>query len=58
MLCNPRCRLVVQALAQFRFGGERYEFIMQPAPAQRKVYAMVMDSQFVLGATLSDSDFR
>ena len=47
-----------QTLVQLRFGGERYEFISQPAPAQRKVYAMVMDSQSVLGAALSDSDFR
>jgi len=45
-------------LAQLRFGGERYEFINQPAPGLRHMYDMVMDSQNVLGASLFDSDFR
>lgn len=45
-------------LAQLRFGGERYEFITQPAPALRAMYDMVMDSQRVLGASLFDSGFR
>ena len=45
-------------LAQLRFGGERYEFITQPAPGLRAMYDMVMDSQTVLGASLFDSGFR
>jgi len=45
-------------LSQLRFGGERYEFITQPASNLRLMYDMVMDSQNVLGASLSDSDFR
>jgi uncharacterized protein YPO0396 len=45
-------------LAQLRFGGERYEFITQPAVNLRLMYDMVMDSQKVLGTSLSDSDFR
>lgn len=45
-------------LAQLRFGGERYEFITQPAPGLRAMYDMVMDSQSVLGASLFDSGFR
>ncbi len=45
-------------LSQLRFGGERYEFITQPAPNLRLMYDMVIDSQNVLGASLSDSDFR
>ena len=35
-----------------RFGGERYEFITQPATNLRGMYDMVMDSQSVLGASL------
>ncbi len=45
-------------LAHLRFGGERFEFISQPAPALRQVYDMIMDSQSVLGDSLFDSDFR
>jgi uncharacterized protein YPO0396 len=45
-------------LSQLRFGGERYEFITQPAANLRGMYEMVMDSQSVLGASLFDSDFR
>ena len=45
-------------LAQLRFGGERYEFITQPAPGLRAMYDMVMDSQNILGASLFESDFR
>jgi uncharacterized protein YPO0396 len=45
-------------LSQLRFGGERYEFITQPATNLRGMYDMVMDSQSVLGASLFDSDFR
>lgn len=45
-------------LSQLRFGGECYEFITQPAANLRLMYDMVMDSQNVLGASLSDSDFR
>jgi uncharacterized protein YPO0396 len=45
-------------LSQLRFGGERYEFITQPASNLRLMYDMVMDSQKVLGTSLSDSDFR
>ena len=45
-------------LSQLRFGGERYEFITQPAANLRLMYDMVMDSQNVLGTSLSDSDFR
>ncbi len=45
-------------LSQLRFGGERYEFITQPAANLRLMYDMVTDSQNVLGASLSDSDFR
>jgi uncharacterized protein YPO0396 len=45
-------------LSQLRFGGERYEFVTQPAPNLRLMYSMVMDSQNVLGTSLSDSDFR
>jgi len=41
-----------------RFGGERFEFINQPAPALRQVFDMVMDSQQVMGDSLFDSDFR
>lgn len=45
-------------LSQLRFGGERYEFITQPATNLRLMYDMVMDSQKVLGTSLSDSNFR
>lgn len=45
-------------LTHLRFGGERFEFISQPAPALRQVYDMIMDSQSVLGDSLFDSDFR
>lgn len=45
-------------LANLRFGGERFEFINQPAPALRQVFDMVMDSQRVMGDSLFDSDFR
>jgi len=45
-------------LANLRFGGERFEFIHQPAPALRQVFDMVMDSQQVMGDSLFDSDFR
>lgn len=45
-------------LNKLRFGGERYEFIVSPAPDLRHVYDMIMDSQAVLGASLFDSDFR
>jgi len=45
-------------LSQLRFGGERYEFITQPATNLRGMYDMVIDSQIVLGASLFDSDFR
>ena len=45
-------------LSQLRFGGERYEFITQPAANLRLMYDMVMASQKVLGTSLSDSDFR
>jgi uncharacterized protein YPO0396 len=45
-------------LANLRFGGERFEFINQPAPALRQVYDMLMDSQQVMGDSLFDSDFR
>jgi uncharacterized protein YPO0396 len=45
-------------LAQLRFGGERYEFINQPAAGQRLMYDMVMDSQNVLGTSLFDAGFR
>jgi len=45
-------------LANLRFGGERFEFVNQPAPALRQVFDMVMDSQQVMGDSLFDSDFR
>lgn len=45
-------------LVNLRFGGERFEFINQPAPALRQVFDMVMDSQQVMGDSLFDSDFR
>ena len=45
-------------LARLRFGGERYEFINSPAAELRQVYAMIMDSQAILGQSLFDSDFR
>ena len=45
-------------LANLRFGGERFEFINQPAPALRQVFDMVMDNQQVMGDSLFDSDFR
>jgi len=45
-------------LANLRFGGERFEFINQPAPAVKQVFDMLMDSQQVMGASLFDSDFR
>jgi uncharacterized protein YPO0396 len=45
-------------LANLRFGGERFEFITQPAAPVRQVYEMVMDSQQVMGDSLFESDFR
>ena len=45
-------------LAGLRFGGERFEFITQPAPGLRLVYDMIMDSQNILGNSLFESDFR
>ena len=47
-----------KTLKNLRFGGERYEFITQPASNLRGMYAMVMDSKTVLGTSLFDSDFR
>ncbi len=41
-------------LANLRFGGERFEFINQPAPALRQVFDMLMDSQQVMGDSLFD----
>ncbi len=32
-------------LSELRFGGERFEFITQPAPSLRQIYDMIMDSQ-------------
>jgi uncharacterized protein YPO0396 len=45
-------------LSGLRFGGERFEFITQPAPALRQIYDMIVDSQAVLGDSLFESDFR
>jgi uncharacterized protein YPO0396 len=45
-------------LAALRFGGERYEFITRPEPTLRPVYDMIMDSQYILGESLFESDFR
>ncbi len=45
-------------LSALRFGGERFEFITHPEPSLRQVYAMIMDSQSILGASLFESDFR
>jgi uncharacterized protein YPO0396 len=45
-------------LAGLRFGGERFEFISQPASQVKQVYEMVMDSQQIMGASLFESDFR
>jgi uncharacterized protein YPO0396 len=45
-------------LAQLRFGGERFEFLTQPAPGLRQMYDLVKDSQSVLGTSLFESDFR
>ena len=45
-------------LAGLRFGGERFEFITQPASGLRLVYDMIMDSQAILGDSLFESDFR
>ncbi|MFP4346032.1 MAG: ATP-binding protein [Anaerolineales bacterium] len=45
-------------LAGLRFGGERFEFITHPEPTLRQVYAMIMDSQHILGTSLFESDFR
>ena len=45
-------------LVQLKFGGERFAFITQPAPALREVYDMVMDSHNILGDSLFESNFR
>lgn len=45
-------------LAGLRFGGERFEFINQPAAGLRLVHDMIMDSQNILGDSLFESDFR
>ena len=45
-------------LAGLRFGGERFEFITKAEPSLRQVYAMIMDSQTILGESLFESDFR
>jgi uncharacterized protein YPO0396 len=45
-------------LSGLRFGGERFEFIVQPSPSLRQVYDMVMDSQNILGDSLFESGFR
>jgi uncharacterized protein YPO0396 len=45
-------------LAALRFGGERYEFITRPEPTLRPVYDMIMDSLYILGESLFESDFR
>lgn len=45
-------------LRELRFGGERFEFIAQPAPALRPIYDMLMDSEKVLGDSLFETDFR
>lgn len=45
-------------LVHLKFGGERFEFITQPAPSLREVYEMVMDSENILGDSLFESNFR
>ena len=45
-------------LSQLRFGGERFEFIVQPEPSLRQVYDMISESQSILGMSLFESDFR
>ncbi len=45
-------------LSGLRFGGERFEFISQPSPALRQVFDMIMDSQYILGDSLFELDFR
>ena len=45
-------------LVHLKFGGERFEFITQPAPSLREVYELVMDSENILGASLFESNFR
>jgi uncharacterized protein YPO0396 len=45
-------------LVHLQFGGERFEFVTQPAPALREVYDMVMDSHNILGDSLFESNFR
>jgi len=45
-------------LVHLKFGGERFEFITQPAPSLREVYDMVMDSENILGDSLFESSFR
>lgn len=45
-------------LVHLKFGGERFEFISQPAAALREVYDMVMDSHNILGDSLFESNFR
>jgi uncharacterized protein YPO0396 len=46
------------SLAALRFGGERFEFISSAAPAHKKIYDMVMDSQQIMGDSLFESEFR
>ncbi len=45
-------------LSKLRFGGEQFKFITKPEPSLRQVYDMIMDSQYVLGESLFESDFR
>ena len=45
-------------LSGLRFGGERFEFISQPAPALRQVYDMIMDSKTTVPESLFESGFR
>jgi uncharacterized protein YPO0396 len=45
-------------LLHLKFGGERFEFITQPAPALKEVYDMVIDSHNILGDSLFESNFR
>ena len=45
-------------LVHLKFGGERFEFVTQPAPALREVYDMVLDSHNILGDSLFESNFR
>lgn len=47
-----------EALKEVRFGGDRYQFVVSPAPALRPIYDMIMDTDLLAGgASIFEGSF-